>query len=378
MPEGQNGGGRGPWGQGPQGGGGGGGAGPDLEELLRRGQDRFRQARRGGGSGGVGGGRGPSFGNMGAGGLLIFALIGLVAWLGTGVVIIAPAEEGVITRFGGYDRTLGPGFHLHMPWPIEAHYTPDVAQVRQVDIGFVDLGNERKRDIPADSRMLTGDGNIVDVDYSVLWVISNSASYLFNIQDPEGTVRAVAESAMREVAGRSSLGQMREDRTRVEVEVEEIIQIVLSEYRAGIEIRAVNMHESDPPQEVLDAFRDVEAAQQDRERARNEAEAYTNQIVPRAQGEADRIIQDAEAYRERTIAEADGEAQRFVAILEEYENAPTLTRQRLYYETMQEVLGGTDMIIVDQNASGGIVPYLPLRELDRSSGSSRTEDRGGQ
>ncbi len=374
MPEGRNGGGRGPWGQGPQGGGQGGGPGPDIEELLRRGQDRFRRAARRGG----GGGGGFGFGNMGAGGLIAAGLIVLVAWLATGVMIVAPAEEGVVTRFGAYDRTHGPGFTLHWPWPIEAHYTPDIAQVRQADIGFVDLGGDRKRDIPIDSLMLTGDGNIVDVDYSVLWFINNSANYLFNIQNPEGTVRAVAESAMREVAGQASLEQMRQERERIATEVQVIAQAVLDEYQAGIVVQEVIMRESDPPPEVLDAFRDVEAAQQDRERARNEAEAYTNQIVPRAQGEADRIIQEAEAYRERIIAEADGEAQRFLAVLEEYRNAPNVTRQRLYYEAMEEVLGTTDMIIVDEGASGGIVPYLPLSELERSSGSDRREDRGGQ
>ncbi len=372
-----NGGGRGPWGQGPSGGGqggpGGGDVGPDLEDLLRRGQERFRRARRNGGGPGGGG-----FGSFGAGGLIVIALVALLGWASTGIMIVAPAEEGVVTRFGAYDRTHGPGFNLHWPWPIEAHYKPDVAQVRQVDIGFVDLGNDRKRDIATDSLMLTGDGNIVDVDYSVLWYINDSRNYLFNIQNQDGTVRVVAESAMREVAGQASLEQMRQERERIAAEVRDITQRVLDEYAAGVTIQEVIMRESDPPPEVLDAFRDVEAAQQDRERLRNEAEAYANQIVPRAQGEADQIIQEAEGYRERTVAEADGEAQRFLAVLEQYRNAPEVTRERLYFESMEEVLGQTDMIIVDESAAGGVVPYLPLSELERSGSSNRREDRGGQ
>jgi len=372
MSDGQNGGGRGPWGQGPQGGGGPGGTpGPDLEELLRRGQDRFRRASRGGGRGG-------GFGGMGAGGLILVAVVAGIAWLATGIMLVAPAEEGVVTRFGAYERTEGPGLNFHLPWPMESHYTPNVAQVRQEDIGFVDLGNDRKRDIPTDSLMLTGDGNIVDVDYSVLWFINSSSSYLFNIENPEGTVRAVAEAAMREVAGQASLEQMRQERPRIAGEVLAIMQSVLDEYQAGIAVQEVIMRESDPPPEVLDAFRDVEAAQQDRERARNEAEAYANNIIPAARGEAARILLDAEGYRERTIAEADGEAQRFLAVLAEYRNAPELTRDRLYLETMEEVLGSTDMIIIDESASGGIVPYLPLGELDRTGSSNRSENREGQ
>lgn len=377
MPEGQNGGGRGPWGQGPQGGGGGGGAGPDLEELLRRGQDRFRQARRGGG-GGAGGGRGPGFGfgNFGAGGVVLMALVALGAWIATGVYMVDAGEEGVVTRFGAYDRSETSGLHIHMPWPIEAHYTPNIEQERRVNVGFNEAGERRAGNLAEESLMLTGDENIIDISFTVLWNINNAPDYLFNVQDPEGAVRAAAESALREVVGQSELQTLlTRDRGPVEARVQDIMQTILDEYGAGVSVNRVNLQNVLPPRAVQDAFDDVQSAEQDEVRFRNEATRDARTMTEQAGGQADQIIQQAEAYREQTIAQAQGEAQRFLSIYNEYANAPEVTRRRMYLETMERVLGDMDKVIIDDGA-GNVVPYLPLNELQRrSSGtSSSTSD----
>jgi membrane protease subunit HflK len=371
MPEGQNGGGRGPWGQGPQGGGQGGGAGPDLEELLRRGQDRFRQARRRGGGGGGRGGLGGQFGNMGTGGLIVIALIILGAWIATGVYQVDAGEEGVVMRFGAYERSEAPGLHIHMPWPIEAHYTPNVQQERRVNVGFTETGERRAGNLAEESLMLTGDENIIDISFTVLWNIKNAPDFLFNVQDPEGAVRAAAESGLREVVGQNELQTLlTRDRGPVEARVQEIMQDILDEYGAGVSINRVNLQNVLPPRAVQDAFDDVQSAEQDEVRFRNEATRDARTMIEQAGGQADQIIQQAEAYREQTIAQAQGEAQRFIAIYNEYAEAPDVTRRRMYLETMERVMGDMDKIIIDDGA-GGVVPYLPLNELQgRPSGTS--------
>ena len=249
--------------------------------------------------------------------------------------------------------------------------TPKVTRVNRIDIGMRLVEDLRRgttmRDVPEEALMLTGDENIVDVDFSVFWLVKpdGAGDYLFNIQQPEGTVKAVAESAMREIVGRSTLQPILTTRQPVETAVQELMQATLDHYGAGIQITQVQLQKVDPPSQVIDSFRDVQAARADLERAQNEAQTYANKVVPEARGRAAQTIQNAEAYREQTVAEAKGATSRFLKIYDEYKKAPEVTRQRMYLETMERLFGGTDKIIMDSGASGGVVPYLPLDQLMR-------------
>ncbi len=365
-------GGGGPWGQPPSGGGGGGGdrgrggggQQPDLEEILRRGQDRLRQAFPGGGGGG--------FGFL-FGGLIALFVVGYIVYA-TFTVTVETDEQGVVLRFGEYVRQLDPGLHLRLPYPIERVLLPKFTRTNRMEIGGA--GGDTTR--PQESLMLTGDENIVDIDFVVFWKISNSADYLFNVQNPEGTVRDVAESAMREVVGRSNIERiLTEDRTKTERAVQELMQQTLDRYNAGVLIKEVQLQKVDPPAQVIDAFRDVQAARADQERLQNEAEAYANKVIPEARGEAERILQQAQGYRDQVVAEAKGEADRFSQIYEAYKTAPDVTRKRIFIETMQEVLAGRDKVILDEKGGQGVVPYLPLSEIKKPSTGSSTSE-GGQ
>jgi membrane protease subunit HflK len=354
---------KGPWGSGPQSSG---PTPPDLEDLLRRSQDKLKNVLPGGNLGGKG-----------------FALIGLAAlaiWGFSGFYQVRTDEIGVVMRFGKYVRDAYPGLNYHLPYPIESVLTPKITRVNRIDVGMRLVEDTRRgttmRDVPEESLMLTGDENIVDVDFSVFWRIkpsaagqsSGAADYLFNIQNPEGTVKAVAESAMREVVGRSNIQPILTGaRQNIETAVHDLMQKTLDEYDSGIQITQIQMQKVDPPAQVIDAFRDVQAARADLERAQNEAQTYANRVVPEARGKVAQIIQGAEAYREQTVAEAKGQTARFVKVLDEYKKAPEVTRQRIYLETMERLFGGTDKIILDSNANGGtgVVPYLPLSELTR-------------
>jgi len=357
-PWGGGGNGGGPWGGGPQRPGGGP---PDIEELLRRSQDRLKRALPGGG------------GSLGFKGLAIAFLALVVLWLATGFYRVQPGEVGVELVFGRYIGQTQPGLDYNWPYPIGSVETPDVLRVREVSVGLLESDGTRgartSRDVPEESLMLTGDENIVDVDFKVFWRINNAPDYLFNIQNPEATVKAVAEGAMREVVGRNNIQRILTDqRERVQIDVQALMQGVLDSYGAGIEITQVQMLTVDPPQQVIDAFRDVQAARADQERVQNEAQAYANRIVPEARGEAARILEGAAAYRDRTIAEARGQADRFLSIYEQYAESPQITRERIYLETMEQVLGKTDKIIIDGAiGSSGVVPYLPLDRLDRGT-----------
>ncbi len=348
------GGGRGPWGQGP---GGGGPQPPNLEELLKRGQDRFKKSL----PGGVGGSRG----------LIIVLLLALAVWGFTGFYRVQPDEQGVVLRFGKYVRSTQPGFHYRAPSPIEAVLLPKVTRENQVDIGFIATNRSGRsvppQDKPEESLMLTGDENIVDIDFAVVWRIKDAGNYLFNIRHPEGTVKAVAESAMREVVGRSAIDDvLTEERESVERNSQEVMQAALDEYGAGIEIVRVKLQKSDPPDAVIAAFRDVQAARADQERMRNEAQAYANDIIPRARGEAEQVRLEAEGYKEQVVADAEGEASRFLAIYGEYAQAKDVIRQRMYLETMEEILAGMNKIVIDSGLGGpGVVPYLPLPEIQK-------------
>lgn len=359
----------GPWG--PRSGGTGGQQ-PDLEEILRKSQDRLRQAMPGGRMGG------PVAGLIG---LILILVIGFFGF----TVRVNPDELGIVLRFGEYVRQLPPGLNFRLPYPVEEVELPKVTRINRTEIGMRDTSDSRAgatamRDVPEESLMLTGDENIVDIDFVVLWQISNASDFLFNIQNPEGTVKDVAESAMREIVGESDIEPiLTAARAETETDVQELIQRILDGYGAGIQVNQVQLQKVDPPAQVIDAFRDVQAARADQERLQNEAQTYANRVVPEARGGAERILQNAQGYRDRVIAEAKGEADRFENVLEEYQKAPEVTRKRIFIETMQEVLSGTDKIILDEKGGAGVVPYLPLSELQRpQSPPSPSTQTGGQ
>ena len=348
---------KGPWGSGPQSTG---PRPPDLEEMLRRGQDKLKTVLPGG--------------NLGGKGFALLVVAAIALWGFSGFYRVEPDELGVVMRFGKYVRDAKPGLNYHLPYPIETVLTPKVTRVNRIDIGMRLIEDPRRatgiRDVPEESLMLTGDENIVDVDFSVFWMIKpgGAGDYLFNIQNPRTTVKAVAESAMREVIGRSNIQPILTGaRQNIETAVQTLMQKTLDEYGAGIMITQVQLQKVDPPAQVIDAFRDVQAARADQERAQNEAQTYANRVVPEARGKVAQIVQAAEAYREQTVAEAKGQTSRFLQVYEQYRKAPQITRDRLYLETMERVLGGTDKIIIDSGGSqgGGVVPYLPLNELTR-------------
>jgi len=368
-----SGGGKGPWGSGPQPGSG--PTPPDLEEILRRSQDRLRRVLPGG--------------SMGNKGFALIALAVVALWGLSGFFRVEPDELGVVLRFGKEVREVQPGLNYHLPYPIETALTPKALRVNKIDIGMrlvddVRRGGTMTRDVPEESLMLTGDENIVDVDFAVLWKVKPTGvgDFLFNIQNPEGTVKAVAESAMREVIGRSDIEPILTGaRQTIETAVHGLLQRTLDQYGAGIEVQQIQLQKVDPPAQVIDAFRDVQAARADLERSVNEAQTYANTVVPEAKGRAAQIHQAAEAYRSQTVAEATGQAARFSKIYDEYKKAPDVTRERMYLETMERVLGGSDKVIVDQGAGGtGVVPYLPLSELSRQGAqqSPRAPAQGGR
>ena len=333
----KGGGGRGPWGAG------GGPQSPNLEEILRRGQDRFKGALPGG--------------KWRSRGVLIGILVLFVLWLASGFYRVGTEEQGVELRFGKYTRTTAPGLHYHWPTPIESVETPKVTRVNRVEVGFrsfEDSSSGRASDQLQESLMLTGDENIVDIHFAVFWRIGDAKDFLFNLRNPPDTVKAVAESVMREVVGKSKIDDvLTEGRELVETNTQEIMQTTLDAYGTGILITEVKLQKADPPGAVIDSFRDVQSARADRERARNKAEAYSNDIIPRARGQAAQIRLDAEAYKEQTVADAEGEAARYLSILAEYQKAKGVTRQRMYLETMEQVLSGMDKIIIDKKGAAG-------------------------
>jgi len=349
--KGGGGGGGGPWGQGP------GNQPPDLEEMLKRSQDRMKQVMHGGGV------PGPlAF-------LAAVAAAAVVAWYAF-FFRVDPDELGVVMRFGEFVRQEPPGLHFRLPYPIEEVVKPKVTRQNIIEIGMRSAAFERGfggggvQDVKEESLMLTGDENIVDIDFVVYWRIKDAAQYLFNIQNPDNTVKEVAESAMREVVGQSNIQPiLTEARQKTEAAVQALIQQTLDGYRAGIQIDQVTLQKVDPPTDVIDAFRDVQAARADKERLQNEAFAYANKVVPEARGEAERILQAAEGFKQGTVAEAQGQTARFLKVYDEYKKAPEVTRKRIFLETMERVLGGTDKVIIDGKSGQGVVPYLPLDQL---------------
>lgn len=372
------GGGGGPWGGGPwggggqrgPGGGGGGGQQPNLEEMLRRGQEKLRGMMPGG---------------LGGAGIFILIALALVVWVATGIYRVQSDEQGVVLRFGEWNRTTSPGLHFAWPYPIETVDTPKVTRNNRVEVGFRAVGDntvgraEAGRQVPEEALMLTGDENIVDINFSVFWQIADAGKFLFNVRSPETTIKAVAESTMREIIGQTPIAlALAEGRAKIQAAVQERMQKTLDDYGAGVNVKEVQLLKVDPPGEVIDAFRDVQRARADQERLRNEAEAYRNDIIPRARGDAERLTQEAEAYKQEVVARAQGDAERFDSVYAAYSSAKDVTRQRIYLETLEEVLRNASKVIIDKDASGGqgVVPYLPLNELQRGTNATSTPKQG--
>lgn len=344
---------RGPWGKGPSGGGN--QQPPDIDELIRKGQEKLREMMPGGGSAGP-----RTF-------VLIFIVLFLVFIASSAVYRVDTDQQGIVLRFGEFARSAEPGLHFKLPYPVETLFLPNVTRINRIDIGLRDAGGNAVSNIAEESLMLTGDENIVDISFSVRWRVKldEATKYLFNVEDPERTVKAIAESAMREVVGQSNIqALLTTGRSDVQTKVKGLMQTALDTYQSGIEITEVQLQNSNPPAAVIDAFRDVQAAQADQERMQFEANTYSNQVVPKARGRAAQITQAAEAYREQTVAAAEGEAKRFLSIYNEYKKAKDVTRRRIYLETMQDVYSHMNKVLIDSDSGGkGVLPYLPLSAL---------------
>jgi membrane protease subunit HflK len=324
---------------------------PDFDGVIAQLQDALRRFLGGGGR--FAGGRG-----------FVALLLGLIAiWGGSAFYRVQPDEQGVVLRFGEYVYWTPPGLHWHLPWPIERVERPTVTRINRTEIGYRSVAGGRDqgmRDVPVESLMLTGDENIIDIDVAIFWRINNAANFLFNARNPELLVRFVAESSMRETIGRTPIQPaLTQARAQIEAEVLRQTQQTLDRYKAGVEITQVQLQKVDPPAAVIESFRDVQRANTDAERMRNEAETYRNDIVPRARGEAARIVTEALGAKQAAIAQATGQAQRFDSVLAAYRLAKDVTVKRMYLDTMQDLLGGTQSIIVDDKLKG-LVPFLPL------------------
>ncbi len=341
---------------------------PEIDEIMKKGQEQLKVLMGGrGGRGpndGGGGGEGPKItkGTLGIG-----ALIALALWAFNSFYTVRPEEQSVELFLGEFSSIGNPGLNF-APWPVVTYEVIPVTREQ-----FEDIGIGRSGSSGGDGLMLTTDENIVDIDFQVVWNISNAADFLFNLRDGPETVRAVSESAMREiVAGAELAPLLNRDRAATAQRAEELIQSTLDSYQSGINIVRVNLNKADPPREVIDAFRDVQAAEQERDRLERQADAYANRVLAGARGEAAQVLEQAESYRAQVVNEAQGEASRFTSVLGEYQLAPEVTRRRLYIETLEKVLGDVDKIILDEGAGGagggqGVVPYLPLNELRRGT-----------
>ena len=352
----------GPWGNGnggnPFGGGGGRPQPPDIEEMLRRSQDKVKSLFPGGGS---------------LKGIVLLVAAVILIWASSGIYRVNPGEQGVEMLFGKFVKRTGPGLHFWAPSPIGDVIKPNVERTNSINIGYRGVGDVERsgtRDVSEESLMLTSDQNIIDIDFVVQWRIKNAADYLFNIRDPQATIKIAAESSMREVIGQTPLEEaITTKRQMVQQDTKDLLQKILDQYGAGVAIAEIQLQAADPPKEVIDAFNDVQRAKQDQERSVNEATAYKNDIVPRANGQAQKMLQDAEAYKEKVIKEAQGEAKRFLSVYETYLGAKDVTTRRLFLERMQQVLKASEKVIIDKGQGGsGVVPYLPLPELKKRTG----------
>lgn len=343
-----------PYGQRPHGGGHNNGPnGPDLEQILRHSQERLRHMMQG------------DNGNFRL--ALIVGAFVILFWLASGFYRVQEGQIGVVLRFGEVTRTEQPGLRYHLPSPIETALTPNVTFENRIEIGFRSggrtyNGNSTDRDVPEESTILTSDQNIVDLDFAVTWVVKDPSQFLFEIRDPETTVKRAAESAMREVIGQTEIQSALTDaRDRIQQDTKKLLQQILDDYKSGVEIVRVELLRVNPPASVVDAFNDVQRAEADRERLRNEAEGYRNRIIPEARGEAERLRNEAEGYKQQAINAAKGEASRFGQVLSAYSASPSVTAERLYLETMESVLKNSNKVVVDGNKN--LMPFLPLDKL---------------
>lgn len=347
----------------------------DDEEQPRRPDDG---GRRGGPPLLFGGGDGIRL--PGGRSLVIILLAGLIVWLLSGIYIVNPDEQGVVLRFGKYNRTVDAGPHYAWPYPLETVYKPHVTQILRSEVGFRSVGQTttfqqgQVRTMPEEASMLTGDENIVNVQFSVQYKISNPVEYLFNVVDQPALVRNAAEAAMREVIGNSLIdAAITDGKLKIQNDATQLLQQILNRYAAGVQIIAVQLQDVHPPKDVIDAFKDVASAREDKSRIINEAEAYRNELLPKARGQAAAIRNDAEAYAAKRKQEALGEASRFDAMRVQYERAPKVTEHRLYYESMEEILGSAEeKVLMDSSASQKVLPYLPLPDL---RGSAKAQDK---
>tara|TARA_B000000460_G_C21526082_1_gene398360 strand:+ start:1202 stop:2347 length:1146 start_codon:yes stop_codon:yes gene_type:complete len=347
----------GPWGKRESSGG----RAPDIEEMLRRGQKKLNKLLPGG-----------------KGGIFSIFLVVIVLWIASGFYRVNADEQGVVLRFGEWVRTTAPGLHYHLPYPIEEALTPGVTRVNRISIGFREpigfSSDDSLRQVPEEALMLTGDENIVDINFTVFWLIKDAGKFLFNIRNQEITIKSLAESAMRDSIGRTPLEKvLTEGREIIESSTKTLLQSVLDSYEAGIEISQVQLQKVDPPEQVIDSFRDVQRAKADQEKIRNQAEAYRNDLIPKARGEAEKIIQEAEGYKREVVARSKGDAERFLSVYNSYKLAKDVTVKRIYLETLEEVLKNANKIIIDESAGTGVVPYLPLPEIQKRQGASEMD-----
>jgi len=369
------GGGGGPWGGGNRGSGGpfGSRRPPDMEDVIRKGQERLRNLMPGGlGS---------------AKGIVLILLACVVVWLATGLFRVQPNQQAVQLIFGKpFGKPVEPGLHYNLPAPIGSVVVVNVQDQRRTVIGSRNSNlsdrssfNRGGRQTSTENLMLTGDENIVDIEFAVVWTIKDVAQYAFAVRNGEETVRAAAEAAMREIIGKSNLQfALAEGRSRIEQDTKDLLQRILDDYGLGVSITQVQLLRVDPPQEVIGAFRDVQAARADREKSINEANTYRNQVLPRAKGEAEAIIQRSEAYKAETIARASGDAQRFNLVYDQYAKAKDITSERIYIETIEDVLRNVNKVLIDKNAGPGVVPYLPLPELKANAQPSAQQGTARQ
>jgi membrane protease subunit HflK len=341
----------------------GGGQPPDLDSIIRDAQDKFKNSFRGGPQGARNAGEGI--------GLLLG--VALVVWLATGFYRVLPSENVVLLTFGQWtDTKRDPGLGWRIPWPVQDVIKVDVALDRRLAIGFHDslpaprsVENNAVGDVPAESLMLTGDENIINIDFVVLWRVNDAGKYLFSIRDPDTTIKKVAESAMRETVGRSLIQKaLTEGRGDIEARTKELMQKILDDYASGIIVNSVQLQKVDPPAPVVDAFDDVQRSRADKERLKNEADAYANDIVPRARGDAQKILQDAEAYKQAVTAKAQGDSKRFLSVYDAYKESKDVTQKRMYLETMEDILQNSKKVIIGESGAG-VTPYLPLDQAGK-------------